>query len=150
MNAIKQIVEEQRDLRTAPLWAEGCPLLGDLSERLLMLVRVAAQPSCLTQRQRKICWYCTGYGHFIPSCSYVRGQWVSFTVDVQSKERSKEESLSEPEQTRPKMVCLPSRAAAGASVMKNWEPFVSGPLFAIESTPAPAQRNDFPFASTVL
>jgi len=35
------------------------------------------------------------------------------------------------------MVCLPSRCGHGASVIKNWEPFVFGPLFAIDKIPAP-------------
>jgi hypothetical protein len=34
--------------------------------------------------------------------------------------------------TRPNIVCLPSRKVVGASVMKNCDPFVFGPLLAIE------------------
>ena len=37
----------------------------------------------------------------------------------------------------PKMVCFPSSHGVGASVMKNWLPFVFGPLFAIDKMPAP-------------
>ena len=37
-----------------------------------------------------------------------------------------------PARTRPKIECFPSRNCVGASVMKNCEPFVSGPEFAIE------------------
>jgi hypothetical protein len=33
-----------------------------------------------------------------------------------------------PFETRPKIVCLPSRKGVGASVMKNWLPFELGPL----------------------
>ena len=46
-------------------------------------------------------------------------------------------TTSIPAQTRPKIVCLPSRNGAGASVMKNWDPLVLGPELAIASTPAP-------------
>ena len=42
-----------------------------------------------------------------------------------------------PELTLPKMVCLLSKCGAGARVTKNWLPFELGPLFAMESTPAP-------------
>ncbi len=44
-----------------------------------------------------------------------------------------------PELTRPNMACLPSSHCVGASVMKNWEPFVSGPELAIDRIPAPAK-----------
>ena len=39
--------------------------------------------------------------------------------------------------TRPKMVCLPSSHGVGARVMKNCDPFVLGPLLAMERIPAP-------------
>ena len=37
--------------------------------------------------------------------------------------------------TSPKTTCLPSSQGAGAVVMKNWDPFVCAPLFAIDSKP---------------
>ena len=41
-----------------------------------------------------------------------------------------------PSATRPKTVCLPSsQGAASVVTMKNWEPLVSGPAFAIASAP---------------
>ena len=43
--------------------------------------------------------------------------------------------------TRPKIECFPSRKGVGARVMKNWEPFVSGPELAIEIIPAPVCFN---------
>ena len=39
--------------------------------------------------------------------------------------------------TRPKMVCFPSSHGVGASVMKNCDPLVFGPLLAMDKTPAP-------------
>lgn len=39
--------------------------------------------------------------------------------------------------TLPKIVCFPSSQGVGARVMKNWLPFVLGPLFAILKMPAP-------------
>jgi hypothetical protein len=54
-----------------------------------------------------------------------------------------------PEETLPKIVCLPSNQGQGANlkineeskqkgyVIKNWEPLVFGPLFAIDRIPAP-------------
>lgn len=42
-----------------------------------------------------------------------------------------------PSEILPKMVCLPSNHCVGASVMKNWLPFVSGPALAIAKIPAP-------------
>ena len=42
-----------------------------------------------------------------------------------------------PDETRPKMVCFPSRKGVGARVTKNCEPFVSLPLLAIDNIPAP-------------
>ena len=42
-----------------------------------------------------------------------------------------------PLETRPNIVCLPSNHCVGANVMKNWLPFVFGPLFAIDNMPAP-------------
>jgi hypothetical protein len=40
-----------------------------------------------------------------------------------------------PETTRPNTTCLPSRCGVSAVVMKNCEPFVFGPAFAIDSSP---------------
>lgn len=37
----------------------------------------------------------------------------------------------------PNIVCFPSSHCVGASVMKNCDPFVSGPEFAIDNIPAP-------------
>jgi len=42
-----------------------------------------------------------------------------------------------PEKTRPNTECLPSNHGVGASVMKNWLPFVLGPELAMERMPAP-------------
>lgn len=42
-----------------------------------------------------------------------------------------------PEWTRPNIVCFLSSHWVGASVMKNCEPFESGPELAIERMPAP-------------
>lgn len=41
-----------------------------------------------------------------------------------------------PDETRPKIVCFPSNHCVGASVIKNCEPFVSGPELAIDNIPA--------------
>ena len=58
-----------------------------------------------------------------------------------------------PFETRPKIVCLPSRNGVGASVMKNWLPFVLGPLRSkgdrgvrrvLEGAPAAAATNILP------
>lgn len=59
-------------------------------------------------------------------------------------------TTSSPEAIRPKIVCfplvvndirikcnIPSRNGRGARVIKNWLPFVLGPLFAIDTMPAP-------------
>jgi len=35
------------------------------------------------------------------------------------------------------MACFPSSHWVGASVIKNWDPFVSGPELAIDKIPAP-------------
>jgi hypothetical protein len=43
----------------------------------------------------------------------------------------------EREAALPKMVCLPSSHGVGAKVMKNCDPFVLGPAFAILRIPAP-------------
>src|SRR5215831_3025117 len=40
-----------------------------------------------------------------------------------------------PSTTSPKMVCLPVSQVVGATVMKNCEPFVFGPAFAMASLP---------------
>jgi hypothetical protein len=45
-----------------------------------------------------------------------------------------------PEAIRPKIVCLPSNQGVGAKVMKNCDPFVSGPEFAMDTMPAYAKR----------
>ena len=45
-----------------------------------------------------------------------------------------------PELTRPNMACFPSNHCVGPNVMKNCEPFVSGPELAIDKMPAP--KND--------
>jgi hypothetical protein len=37
----------------------------------------------------------------------------------------------------PNIVCFPSSHCVGASVIKNWEPFVFGPEFAMDNVPAP-------------
>jgi hypothetical protein len=44
-------------------------------------------------------------------------------------------AMSIPSTTSPKMVCLLSSQGVGATVMKNWLPFVPGPALAIESFP---------------
>mmetsp|Transcript_9058 Transcript_9058/g.29940 ORF Transcript_9058/g.29940 Transcript_9058/m.29940 type:complete len:377 (-) Transcript_9058:1508-2638(-) len=51
-------------------------------------------------------------------------------------------SASKPPTTRPKTVCLPSRCAADLKVMKNWEPFVFGPAFAIETVKGRSCRSE--------
>mmetsp|Transcript_23881 Transcript_23881/g.81438 ORF Transcript_23881/g.81438 Transcript_23881/m.81438 type:complete len:210 (+) Transcript_23881:111-740(+) len=42
-------------------------------------------------------------------------------------------ATSFPSRSSPNTTCLPSRCGHGASVMKNWLPFVSGPRLAIDS-----------------
>jgi len=37
----------------------------------------------------------------------------------------------------PKIACFPSSHCVGASVIKNWDPFVFGPEFAMDNIPAP-------------
>src|SRR5260370_26895817 len=44
-------------------------------------------------------------------------------------------TTSMPEITRPKTPCFPLRCGVGVYVMKNCEPLVFGPAFAIESMP---------------
>ena len=44
-------------------------------------------------------------------------------------------TISMPSRTLPKTVCLPFRCDCGLWVMKNCEPLVFAPAFAIESTP---------------
>ena len=44
-------------------------------------------------------------------------------------------TTSSPLTTFPKTECLLSKWRVGASVIKNWLPFVAGPEFAIESIP---------------
>jgi hypothetical protein len=51
------------------------------------------------------------------------------------------------EMSRTSKVKYPSRWTCGLKIMKNWEPFVSGPLFAIERRPAPSCRS-IKFSST--
>lgn len=43
--------------------------------------------------------------------------------------------ISKPSSTRPNTTCLLSRKLHFAHVTKNWQPFVSLPLFAIDSSP---------------
>ncbi|TGO21525.1 hypothetical protein BPAE_0215g00170 [Botrytis paeoniae] len=43
--------------------------------------------------------------------------------------------------TRPKIVCFPSNHGVGANVIKNCDPFVFGPEFAIDNIPAPVCFN---------
>lgn len=50
-----------------------------------------------------------------------------------------------PWQTRPNILCLPSSHCVGASVRKNWLPFVSGPALAIARIPAPTIQANFNF-----
>ena len=40
-------------------------------------------------------------------------------------------TVSNPERRRPKMVCLLSSHGVALVVMKNWDPFVFGPAFAM-------------------
>ena len=42
---------------------------------------------------------------------------------------------SRPSTTFPNTVCFPFNQGQGTKVMKNWEPFVLGPAFAIERRP---------------
>jgi len=54
-------------------------------------------------------------------------------------------ATSWPEVTRPKTVCFPSsHGAASVVTMKNCEPFVFGPAFAIDNVPAPKCLPAFP------
>lgn len=48
-----------------------------------------------------------------------------------------------PFNTIPNTTCLPSRWGVGAVVIKNYEPFVLGPEFAIESTPTSCKIEKF-------
>ena len=50
-------------------------------------------------------------------------------------------TTSMPSVTSPKTTCLPSSHGVSTVQMKNCEPFVFGPAFAIESTPAPVCVN---------
>lgn len=45
-------------------------------------------------------------------------------------------TMSIPSRTLPKTTCLPSRKLHFAQVMKNWQPFVFVPEFAIDNNPA--------------
>ena len=46
-------------------------------------------------------------------------------------------TTSNPSRTVPKTTCLPSSHGVGTVQMKNCDPLVPGPAFAIESVPAP-------------
>jgi hypothetical protein len=46
------------------------------------------------------------------------------------------------------MVWLPVSHGVGATVMKNWQPFVFGPEFAIASLPVLSKRCGEPFVSS--
>ena len=46
-----------------------------------------------------------------------------------------------PAETLPNIVCFPSSHGVGARVIKNWLPFVFGPLLAIAKIPAPTIFN---------
>lgn len=53
----------------------------------------------------------------------------------------------------PNIACFPSSHCVGASVIKNWEPFVFGPEFAMDNIPAPKSEIHTmldPHASTCL
>jgi len=50
-------------------------------------------------------------------------------------------TTSIPTTTVPKTECLLSRCGVDRSVMKNCDPFVRGPAFAIERTPGPECRS---------
>ena len=43
----------------------------------------------------------------------------------------------------PNIACFPSSHCVGASVIKNWEPFVFGPEFAMDNIPAPKSLNSY-------
>ena len=44
-------------------------------------------------------------------------------------------TVSIPDTTDPKTTCFPSRNGVCAVQMKNWDPFVFGPAFAIDNVP---------------
>src|SRR5271165_2182448 len=44
-------------------------------------------------------------------------------------------AMAWPSTTSPKMVCLQVSHSVGATVMKNWQPFVLGPLLAMANFP---------------
>ena len=46
-------------------------------------------------------------------------------------------TTSMPSTTEPKTTCLPSSHAVLDVQMKNWDPFVSGPAFAMDRIPGP-------------
>src|SRR5580658_6162007 len=57
-------------------------------------------------------------------------------------------ATSWPSTTSPKIVCLPVSHVVGASVMKNCEPLVLGPAFAIASLPGLSNLCGEPFVSS--
>mmetsp|Transcript_11858 Transcript_11858/g.37837 ORF Transcript_11858/g.37837 Transcript_11858/m.37837 type:complete len:617 (+) Transcript_11858:92-1942(+) len=59
-------------------------------------------------------------------------------------------TTSAPTTTRPKTVCLLSSHVVGAVVMKNWEPFVFGPAFAIETVKGRSCRSEAAAVELVL
>lgn len=46
--------------------------------------------------------------------------------------------MRSPSMTFPNTTCFPSRKSHLAQVMKNWQPFVLGPLLAMERSPGPS------------
>src|SRR5258708_11165142 len=57
-------------------------------------------------------------------------------------------AISCPSITSPKIVCLPVSHCVGATVIKNWHPFVLGPLLAIASLPGLSKLCGEPLVSS--
>ena len=52
-----------------------------------------------------------------------------------NKTKLKMPTVSIPDTTDPKTTCFPSKNGVCAVQMKNWDPFVLGPAFAIDNVP---------------
>ena len=59
-------------------------------------------------------------------------------------------TTSIPSTTCPKTVCFPFKCGVGAKQIKNWLPFVPGPLFAILNTPLRSCTNELTISSSNL
>mmetsp|Transcript_126972 Transcript_126972/g.353633 ORF Transcript_126972/g.353633 Transcript_126972/m.353633 type:complete len:218 (+) Transcript_126972:108-761(+) len=84
----------------------------------LDLVALGTMPSRPSSPQFRIVTFCVGLPSGVPHASITR-------------------TMSMPSTTWPKTTCLPSKCGVAFVQMKNWEPLVLGPEFAMERMPGP-------------